>query len=92
MTPQSVFYQPARSASERLGRLMAEHVFDFPKDETIIEKFVEMATSVGDPDAIILDFFAGSGTTAHAVLNLNKHDNGNRRFVQIGRASCRDRV
>ena len=68
MTPQSVLYQPARSASERLNRLMGDMVFDFPKDETVIRQFAEMCTSSGD---IILDFFAGSGTTAQAVLELN---------------------
>ena len=83
MTPQSVFYQPARSASERLGRMIGQNVFDFPKDETVIEKFVEMATSIGDPEAIILDFFAGSGTTANAVLDLNKQDGGNRKFILV---------
>lgn len=83
MTPQSVFYQPARSASERLSRLMGEAVFDFPKDETVIQKFVEMATATGDQESVILDFFAGSGTTAHAVLDLNREDGGNRRFLCV---------
>ncbi len=83
MTPQSVLYQPVRSASERLGRMMGENVFEFPKDETVIEKFVEMSTSVDDPAAVILDFFAGSGTTAHAVLDLNKYDGGNRKFILV---------
>ena len=83
MTPQSVFYQPARSASERLGRVMGETVFDFPKDESVIGKFVEMATAQADRDAIALDFFAGSGTTAHAVLDLNRQDGGNRKFILV---------
>jgi len=83
MTPQSVFYQPARSASERLGRVMGETVFDFPKDESVIGKFVEMATAQADRDAVVLDFFAGSGTTAHAVLDLNKQDGGNRKFILV---------
>ena len=66
MTPQSVVYQPARSASERLSRLMEGNVFDFPKDETVIQQFIEMAT--GDTGDIVLDFFAGSSTTAHAAM------------------------
>jgi adenine-specific DNA-methyltransferase len=81
LTPQSVFYQPARSASERLNRLMNAKVFEFPKDETVIAQFVEMAASV--PNALVLDFFAGSGTTAHAVLDLNKQDDGNRKFILV---------
>lgn len=55
-------------------------VFDFPKNSLIIGELLEQA--VGD-DGIILDSFAGSGTTAHAVLNMNKADGGNRKFILI---------
>lgn len=65
VTPQSVFYQPARSASERLSKLVGAGVFDFPKDENIIKQLIEMSTTQDD---IVLDFFAGSGTTAHAAI------------------------
>jgi adenine-specific DNA-methyltransferase len=54
--------------------------FDTPKPPTLIERILQIATS---PDSIILDSFAGSGTTAHAVLNLNKQDGGNRKFILI---------
>lgn len=80
-TPQSVFYQPARSASERLSKLMGANIFDYPKDETIIQKFVDMASNQ-DGD-IVLDFFAGSSTTAHAVLLQNAQDGKNRRFIMV---------
>ena len=80
VTPQSVFYQAARSASERLNRLMDGNVFSFPKDETIIKQFVEMSTS---QDSLILDFFAGSATTAHAVMQLNKEDGGHRKYICV---------
>jgi adenine-specific DNA-methyltransferase len=80
MTPQSVLYQPARSASERLSRLMGAMVFDFPKDETVIRQLIEMASA---PDSLILDFFAGSGTTGHAVLDLNRQDGGTRKFILV---------
>jgi adenine-specific DNA-methyltransferase len=83
MTPQSVFYQPARSESERLARLMGANVFDFPKDVTILQKFVEMATDPSDPDCIVLDFFAGSGTTAEAVMAQNAAAGGNRRYILV---------
>ena len=83
LTPQSVFYQPARSASERLGRLMEGELFSFPKDEQVIRQFVDMATDVDDKSCLVLDFFAGSGTTAQAVLELNKEDGGNRKFICI---------
>lgn len=83
LTPPSVYYQPARSASERLTGLMGDTIFDFPKDETILAKFVEMATDSSDPNCIVMDFFAGSGSTAHAVLLQNAEDNGKRRFVLV---------
>ena len=80
VTPQSVFYQAARSASERLSRLMNGNVFEFPKDEEIIKQFVEMSTT---SNSIILDFFAGSATTAHAVMQLNKEDGGHRKYICV---------
>ncbi|HPJ14473.1 MAG TPA: site-specific DNA-methyltransferase [Spirochaetota bacterium] len=52
--------------------------FDFPKSVEMISKIVEMGSNQND---IILDFFAGSGTTAHAVMQLNAEDGGNRKFI-----------
>ncbi|QYK47640.1 MAG: site-specific DNA-methyltransferase [Phycisphaeraceae bacterium] len=80
VTPQSVFYQPTRSASERLGRILDSGEFEYPKDEVILQRFIDMAT---DPGAIVMDSFAGSGTTGHAVLAMNKADGGNRKFICI---------
>ena len=54
--------------------------FDYPKPVQLIERIVQIAN---DQDAIILDSFAGSGTTAHAVLNMNKTDSGNRKFILV---------
>ena len=54
--------------------------FDFAKPTQLINKIL---TWVADPDAIVLDFFAGSSTTAHAVLLANEEDGGNRRFIQV---------
>lgn len=89
VTPQSVIYQPARSASERLSRLMGRQVFEFPKDEFVIKTLIEMAT---EKDSVILDSFAGSGTTAHAVLALNKEDGGNRRFILVETEDYADKI
>ena len=83
ITPPSVYYQPARSASERLSRLMNSNVFEFPKDETVLNKFIEMATDSADPNCIVMDFFAGSGTTGHAVMLQNATDGGNRKFILV---------
>lgn len=54
--------------------------FDFPKPPELLMYFIQMITGEND---IILDSFAGSGTTAHAVLNMNKADGGNRKFILI---------
>ena len=52
--------------------------FSYPKP---LELITEIIRAVSKENSIILDFFAGSGTTAHAVLELNKEDGGNRRFI-----------
>ena len=54
--------------------------FDTPKPVRLIERILQIAS---DPDSIILDSFAGSGTTAHAVLNMNKADGGHRKFILV---------
>ena len=62
--------------------------FNNPKPTRLIENLIEIAEGVSSSgDAIILDSFAGSGTTAHAVLALNKEDGGNRRFILV---ECED--
>lgn len=55
-------------------------VFSTPKPVALMERIMRIATNPGD---IVLDFFAGSGTTAQAVLNLNKEDGGKRRFILV---------
>lgn len=55
-------------------------LFDTPKPVNLIERILRL---IGDKDAIVLDSFSGSGTTAHAVLNMNKEDGGNRRFILV---------
>ena len=55
-------------------------VFDTPKPPRLLERILHIA---GEDDSIILDSFAGSGTTAHAVLNANKADGGSRRFILV---------
>lgn len=78
--PYSVFYQDGRAASKRLRTLMDGPVFDFPKDETVIQTLVNMVTEGND---LILDFFAGSGTTAQAVMAQNAADGGRRSFILV---------
>lgn len=69
-----------QEGNKQLASIMGEVVFDYPKPTRLIERIIQIAT---DKDSIVLDSFAGSGTTAHAVLNMNKSDGGNRKFILI---------
>lgn len=64
-------------------------VFDTPKPTRLIKRVLEIAS---DPDSIILDSFAGSGTTAHAVLNMNKEDGGHRKFILVEMGDYADSI
>ena len=83
--PRSLWYKPeyaAANGTNVINALMDEQrVFDFPKAVPLIADLIRFA-NVG-PDDIVLDSFAGSGTTAHAVLSLNKEDGGNRKFILV---------
>lgn len=65
---------------ELLAIFNGKTAFDTPKPTRLIERILQLS---GDPNEIVLDSFAGSGTTAHAVLNANKSDGGNRRFILV---------
>ena len=56
--------------------------FDFPKPSRLVERMLSLSTKPND-DSVILDFFSGSATTAHAVMALNAEDGGNRRFIMV---------
>ena len=66
--------------TRELKNIFSNAPFDFPKPVALIRQILEIAT---DKDSIVLDSFAGSGTTAHAVLDLNKEDGGNRKFLLV---------
>ncbi len=78
--PYSVFYQDGRAATKRLRELMGADCFDFPKDETVLQELVGMMTGAQD---LVMDFFAGSGTTGHAVMAQNALDGAGRRCVLV---------
>ncbi len=63
-----------------MKRLLGKGVFDTPKPIGLIKYCCEQAL---ENDDLVLDFFAGSGTTAHAVLELNQEDHGNRKFILV---------
>ncbi len=68
------------SGTREVNELLGNAVFDFPKPADLIKIF---ASQVAEDSDTILDFFAGSGTTAQAVLELNKEDGGNRQFILV---------
>lgn len=64
-----------------INSLFSSAIFDYPKTPSLLVKFLKMA-NIEDND-IILDFFSGSATTAHAVMQLNAEDSGNRKFIMV---------
>ena len=85
--PKSVWTDSKYDASSHGTKLLknlfeGKKVFSYPKSIHAVKDVIEYLTKRGGDD-IILDFFAGSGTTAHAVLELNKQDNGNRKFILV---------
>ncbi|MFT3952727.1 MAG: site-specific DNA-methyltransferase [Oscillospiraceae bacterium] len=68
-------------ASKDLAQLMNAKVFDFPKSIDLIKEILQIVAI--DNNSIILDFFSGSATTAHAVMQLNAEDGGKRKFIMV---------
>lgn len=68
-----------KKASVDLKNIFGDKLFDFPKPLELIKKIIQIAT---DEKSIILDFFGGSGTTGHAILDLNQYG-GNRKFILV---------
>src|ERR1035437_5835248 len=78
--PSSVFYKDRRAASGLLKNLLGEKIFDFPKDIHIIKSLVNLVVRDGD---IVLDFFAGSSSTAEAVLLYSQEKGLRTKFIMI---------
>lgn len=78
--PASTFWADIKgqTGADELDTIMGQRVFAFPKSVEIIKRIVDYCAG---KNSIVLDSFAGSGTTAHAVLSLNKEDGGNRKFI-----------
>ena len=82
--PKSTLYRPAYSTTNGtniLKRILGDRVFPNPKPVDLIKDLVTISTK--KEDAIVLDFFAGSGTTLHAVAQLNAEDGGTRRSILV---------
>jgi adenine-specific DNA-methyltransferase len=67
------------TSSSELTALFGEKVFDMPKSPEVIKRMLGFTTK----DALILDFFSGSGSTAHAIMEANAEDGGNRKFIMV---------
>lgn len=83
-TPETIWFAKevgsTRDAMNELKELFNDSPFDTPKPTKLLKRMLELTN---EKDSIILDFFAGSGTTAHAVMQLNKEDGGNRKFICV---------
>ncbi|MBO1911337.1 hypothetical protein J4G37_41925, partial [Microvirga sp. 3-52] len=81
----------SRRGTGEVEKLFGEKVFSFPKAVELISRFVEAGTK---DDDIVLDFFSGSATTAHAILKQNAEDGGRRKFilVQLDESVSKDSV
>ena len=84
MVPVDVWNWSEVGSSDDGGRsikdMFGKAVFDNPKPVGLVRKIISL---IDDPEAVFLDSFAGSGTTAHAVLEANARDGGNRRFILV---------
>lgn len=78
----SYFYKQSQVAVKYLRRLLGAKVFNNPKDHQELARLIKYVTE-DDPNAIILDFFAGSGSTGHAVFEVNQIDGGDRRVILV---------
>lgn len=86
INPKTVWNVTAHSASEHgtnlLQQFLGQRKFPYPKSLYAVEDTLRLV--VGDkPNALIVDFFAGSGTTAHAIMRLNHQDGGHRRSISV---------
>ena len=77
------------NAADELKNLFGNISFSTPKPISLLEKIINIS---GSDDLSCIDFFAGSGTTGHAVLDLNKEDEGNRKFILVEMAEYFDTV
>jgi adenine-specific DNA-methyltransferase len=84
--PVSTFWADLKgqSGADEVDKILGERLIDFPKSIEFMNRVIDLATGA---DSLILDSFAGSGTTAHAALAVNRRDGGSRRFILV---ECED--
>jgi len=76
----SIFYRDGRSATLEVESLVGKGWFEFPKNTDVLAEIIELASG---PDDVVMDFFAGSGSTGHAAYLVNATEQSNRRFVLV---------
>ena len=76
----SVFYRDGRSATLEVEELVGKGWFQFPKNTDVLAELIELATG---PEDVVLDFFAGSGSTGHAIMKVNAAHGSKRRYVLV---------
>lgn len=75
-------YASSNHGAKILKNLFVDNPFDFPKSVALVEDCIRASVG-GGQDAQIIDYFAGSGTTGHAVINLNREDGGERKYILV---------
>ena len=75
-------YASSNHGARVLKNLFKDNPFDFPKSVALVEDCIR-ASGGGNPDSYVADIFAGSGTTGHATISLNRQDNGQRKYVLV---------
>jgi adenine-specific DNA-methyltransferase len=79
---RTMIYEDGRTSTKIVDSLIGRGVFDNPKSQFILKRIIDFATS-NESEDIVLDFFSGSGSTAHAVTMLNAETNGKRKYIQV---------
>lgn len=75
-------YDAGSYGNTLLSNILGQKLFDFPKSINTVNRCIDLSTH-NNKDAIVLDYFAGSGTTGHAIINLNRNDDGNRKYILV---------
>ena len=85
-------YSATEHGSKLLKSLFGENTFSYPKSIHAVEQCLSVMGNRNDKNSVVLDYFAGSATTAHAVLNLNRQDGGNRKYILVEQGEYFDKV
>lgn len=79
---KSIYYEDGRASTKQLEQLLGgKKIFDNPKSVLLLSRIIKFATQ--DNDCIILDFFSGSATTAHAIMEINANSGTNKKFIMV---------